>query len=143
MTKKFEDVFMDLQSEFISLCLEVVERKVDKVYAYSSIEKKSRMFNAFFEIDGEFITLNKLGINNKLIVEFLKMGTNDLEKIIKVCTNYNMPVPTEIKAHYETKTGKYNAQYKYDEVCSDKTGIGAGETYMNWFSEIKNSNTPG
>ena len=50
MSKVFEDALMDVQSELISLCLEVVEnRDIDKVYAYCSIEKKSMMFNAFFE----------------------------------------------------------------------------------------------
>lgn len=48
MTRKYEDVFMELQSEFIALCLEVAEQDVDEIYAYCSIEKKSKMFNAFF-----------------------------------------------------------------------------------------------
>ena len=43
----FEDDFMDLQSSLISLCLEVAGQKVDKVYVYCSIEKKSKMFNVF------------------------------------------------------------------------------------------------
>ncbi len=50
MSKVFEDALMDVQSELISLCLEVVEnRDIDKVYAYCSIEKKSMMFNAFLK----------------------------------------------------------------------------------------------
>jgi len=53
MSGQFEDEFMALQSELISLCLEVTEKKVDKIYAYASIEEKSKMFNSFFEIDGE------------------------------------------------------------------------------------------
>lgn len=48
MKKIYEDEFMELQADFISLCLEVAEQKVNKVYAYCSIEKKSKMFNAFF-----------------------------------------------------------------------------------------------
>ena len=43
MEKGFEDDFMDLQSGLISLCLELVGQKVDKVYVYCSVEKKSRM----------------------------------------------------------------------------------------------------
>ena len=47
MEKVFEDEFMDLQTALISLCLEVTEEKVNKVYVYCSNEKKSKMFNAF------------------------------------------------------------------------------------------------
>ena len=67
------------------------------------------MFNAFFEIDGKIKTLNQLGINNELIMQFLKLGTTDLEKVENVCINYNMPIPTEMKIYYNVETGKYDA----------------------------------
>lgn len=137
MGKKFEDEFMELQSDFVSLCLEVAEQKVNKIYIYCSIEKRSRMFNAFFEIDGKIKTLNQLGVNNVLIMQFLKLGTSDLEKVKNVCINYNMPIPTEMKIYYNVETGKYDAQYKYEEVCSEKTGKNAGEVFLEWISEIK------
>lgn len=137
MSKKFEDEFMDVQSELISLCLEVTERKIDELYVYCSIEQKSKMFNAFCSINGEIRTLNQLGINNALLMQFLKLGTSDLEKVKNVCINYNMQVPTEMKLYYNVKTGKYDAQYQYDEVCSAKTGKSAGEVFLEWISEIK------
>lgn len=137
MEKKFEDEFMELQSDFVSLCLELVEQKVNKIYIYCSLEKKSKMFNAFFEINGKIKTLNQLGGNNALIIQFLKLGTSDLEKVKKVCINYNMPIPTEMKMYYNIDTGKYDAQYKYEEICSEKTGKSAGQVFLEWISEIK------
>jgi len=47
MNKVFEDEFMDFQTALIALCLDVTEKKVNKVYAYCSNEKRSKMFNAF------------------------------------------------------------------------------------------------
>lgn len=136
-SNKFEDNFMDLQSEFISLCLELTEQKVDKIYAYCSIEAKSRMFNAFFEVGGEIKTANQLGINNSLVNQFLRVGTHDLPKFSQLCESYGVPTPTEIKMQYDTESGKFDAAYKYDVVCSETTGISAGEVFMNWFDEIK------
>lgn len=138
MGKSFEDEFMELQSEFIALGLEVAERQVEKVYAYASIESKSKMFNAFFKIDGEITTLNQLGISNKLMMQFLKLGTADLDKILVLCNKYNMPVPTEIKMYFDVKTSKYRADYKYDEICSANMGKSAGQVFMEWIEEIKN-----
>lgn len=36
MSKVFEDEFMNIQSGLVSLCLEVTENKVDKIYVYCS-----------------------------------------------------------------------------------------------------------
>jgi len=137
MKKIFEDEFMNLQSTFISLCLEVTNKQVDKIYAYVSIEKKSKMFNAFFKVNEEIKTLNQLGINNDLVMQFLKIGTADLEKIKKLCEKHAMPIPTEMKMYYDVKSGKYNADYKYEEVCSAQTGVSAGEVFMNWIDAVK------
>ena len=136
----FEDDFMDLQSSLISLCLEVAGQKVDKVYVYCSIEKKSKMFNAFFVINNKLKMLNQLGINKALIMQFLKLGTNDLEKEKNICINYDMHIPTEMKMYYDEKTVKYYAQYKYEEISSEKTGKNAGEVFLDWVSECSSGN---
>ena len=48
MSKVFEDEFMDFQSGLISLCLEVTGGKINKIYAYCSNEKKSKMKALYF-----------------------------------------------------------------------------------------------
>lgn len=137
MKRNFEDAFMELQSEFISLCLEVAGQKVDEVYAYCSRDEESAMFNAFFKIDGIIKTLDEIGIDINLGMHFLKLGTHDIDKIEDLCTEYNMPIPTEIKMHYDVNTGKYNADYKYDEISSDNIDIDPGEVFMDWVAEIR------
>lgn len=137
MKKVFEDEFMEVQSDLVALCLEVAERDVEKVFVYCSIEEKSRMFNAFFEVDGKIQTTNQMGLNSTLVMQFLKVGTSDLERIKNICTSYNMQIPTEIKLFYDAKTGKLNANYEYKEICSAKTGKSAGEVFLDWISEMK------
>ncbi len=139
MNSNFEEKFMEIQTEYIALCLELTESKVDGVYAYASIEKKSTMFNAFFEKSGKVYTINQLNIDSKTAMDFLRIGTMDLEKIKVLCKENDTRIPTEIKMSYNLKTGKFNADYKYDEICSSKTGVSAGEVFMNWYDEIKNS----
>ena len=58
-----------------------------------------------------------------LAIELLKLGTSDLEKIRKLCKRYHMPIPTEMKMYYNVDTGKYDAQYKYEEICSSDTKV--------------------
>lgn len=133
--KVFEDEFMDIQSGLISLCLEVAGNKADKIFAHCSIEKKSLAFNAFVEADGEFKTLNQLDIDKSRIMNFLRTGTMDLQKMKEVCAKYDKPTPTEIKMYYDINTNKFNAEYQYKPLCMKQS---AGENFMDWLNETKN-----
>ena len=137
----FEDKFMEIQTELISLCMEVTGSEVDKVFAYASIDKKSRMFNAFFEKEGKVLTLNELNIVNGEAMGFLKTGTQELEKIKRVCEENQRKIPTEIKMYYDVKTGRFDAEYKYDEECLQK--MSSGEIFMKWYEEIKGNEMKG
>ena len=133
----FEDEFMDLQTQLISLCLEVVEGKADKVYAYASIEEKSQSFNAFFEIDGEVKSISDLDISEDLMDQCLLLGIDDLMKIRELCERHNRERPTEIRMHYNVKNGEFDADYEYEEVCSAKTGLTAHQVFYDWFDKVK------
>ena len=137
MSKVFEDEFMELQTGLISLCLEVTQGKVDKVFAYGSNEKKSTMFNAFFEVDGEIKTLNLLGVPRELAFQFLSLGMDDLEKLDSIGKKYGRPVPTELKLYYDVRTKKFRSEYKYEEVCSARTGRAAEDVFDEWIAEMK------
>lgn len=140
MSRVFEDEFMDLQTGLISLCLEVTQGKVDKVFAYGSNEKKSTMFNAFFEVNGEIKTLNMLGVSQELAFQFLGVGIEDLEKLDAIGAKYNRPVPTELKLYYDVRARKFKSEYKYEEVCSARTGKSAGEVFNEWLAEMRAAN---
>lgn len=141
MSKVFEDEFMDAQASIISLCLEVTGGKVDKVYAYCSNEKYCKMFNAFFVANGEVKTLDELGVPDKPAFQFLKLGIEDIENIDAICKKHNMTAPTELKLYYDVTTGKFDANYKYGEICSANTGIDQDDLFREWIAEIKAEQT--
>lgn len=135
--KVFEDEFMEVQSNLLALTLETTGKIVDKIFAYCSIEKKSMMFNVFFEVNGEIKTLNLLGLDGKNAMQLLRVGTNNLEKIKEVCKKYNKPAPSEIKMVYDMKSEKLDVNYQYGEICSAKTNMSAEEVFMKWIAEMK------
>jgi len=137
MSKVFEDEFMELQTGLISLCLEVTRGKVDKIFAYGSNEKHSTMFNAFFEVDGEIKTLNMLGISKELAFQFLGIGIDDLDKLDGIGKKYDRPVPTELKLYYDVRTKKFRSEYRYEEVCSARTGRAAEDVFNEWIAEMR------
>lgn len=137
MQQKFQEKLMDIQEGLLSLCLEATKGEVDKIFAYASIEEKSRMFNAFFEKNGEILSLHQLGINFKICVKLLDLGISDLREIKKASEEYGIPYPREIKMWYDVRSGKFNADYRYEEVCSAKTGVAAEDVFMTWMKDEK------
>lgn len=131
MKKIFEDAFMELQSEYVSLCLELLGNTVEKVYIYLSIEDKSQMFNVFVKKSNTIQTLNQVVSDRALLMRFLKLGTDDIEKIQSLCKQYKVSTPTELKMTYDVKTGGYSADYQYKPVCTD---VSSGEVFMKWVS---------
>ena len=139
MVKIFEDAFMDFQSTLISLCLEATGDTVNKIYGYCSNERKSKMFNVFFEADNMIKTLDEFDIPHETQFAVLRIGTKDLFKLDKLCEEYNKPVPRELKMIYDVRTGKFDASYKYEEVCTPQTGVAAEDVFRQWQDEVKNS----
>lgn len=137
MNKVFEDEFMEVQSGLIELCMEVTSGKVDKIFAYCSNEKTSKAFNAFFEVNGEIKNLHELGVPNGLIKQFLRLGTNDVDTLDTLGEKHNRRIPTEMKLFYDVKSGRFDARYKYESICSTITGIRPDDVYKNWINEMK------
>ena len=135
MKEQFEDKFMDIQAGLISLCLEVMENEVDKVYAYAFMDDTVTMFNAFFEKNGKVLTLNQFHVDLETAMQFLSIGTADLEKIITLCEEEGRQIPTEIKMCYDVKTGKYNADYRYGKICPED--VDESKVFMEWYEEVK------
>ena len=74
MKPGFEDKFMELQAEYVALCMELVEdiEGVEKVYIYISNEKDSRMFNAFYKIKNEIGRIGIMPIDSNITLNFLQ-----------------------------------------------------------------------
>lgn len=137
MSKVFEDEFMEVQSGLIALCMEVTDGKIDKVFVYCSNEKNCKTFNAFFAVNGELKKLHELGIPSGMIKQFLSIGTNDVDTLDAIGAKHNRRVPTELKLYYDVKSGRFDARYKYEEVCSAIMGIDPDDIYRDWISEVK------
>lgn len=138
MNKNFEDKFMDIQSGLVALCMEVTEGKdVDKIFVYVSMESESNMFDAFVEKDGEILFIYDLGIDGGLLRDFLRTGLGDLERIEELCDENDVDTPTEIKMYYDVKSGKFDADYAYDEKYSDSDTLMAEHIFEEWYNEIK------
>lgn len=150
MSKVFEDYFSELQGDMVSICLEYVENKADKIYIYCSFEEGVISCDFFYCINGKVVRKHKLNdaINVELgkfeydtSVERQKGAMNiindDIEKLYKICNEYKKEMPTEIKLIYDVPKNSLTAEYKYDLVYSNDTIKTADDIAMEWFQKIQ------
>ncbi|MGQ3376811.1 DUF600 domain-containing protein [Priestia endophytica] len=149
--KEFEDKFSGLQGDMISICMEFVEDRADKVYVYASCEEGMISGRFYYCINNTYVKPRKvndaLGDGYQTIdvspergIAVLKIICGDIEEIEELCKNYGRDMPTEMKMIYDVKSGGFQAQYNYDLVHSIDDVKTPGAFADEWFEEIKNNN---
>lgn len=145
--KVFEDYFTEIQSDMVSICLEYVKNKADKIYIYASFEPNVVTSNYFYNIGGNILKKHNLnnannGFNYDVSIErqrdCLQILIDDIKQLIEVCKKYSRPMPTEIKMVYAVNTKQFNADYKYNLVYSNHKTKTADDIVNDWYYEVKN-----
>ena len=141
--KKFEDKLSEIQTDMISLALELAEGKIDIAYIYGSYENNSLSFNSFFAKDNKVYAINKLdqlGIENLTkdrMFQYLEIGISDLERIITLFQEDKKQAPTQLKLIYDNVNKKANAKYSYEIFYSNSDSLTPEDIFMEWYNEVK------
>ena len=149
--KEFEDRFSELQADMISICLEFVEDRADKVYVYASREEGVISSSFFYLINNKYVKSHKVNdalengderydVSPKRGFMVLRILCEDIEKIEELCKEYERDMPTEMKLIYDAKSGNFKAEYKYDLVYTNDDIKTADDIADEWFEEVKNNN---
>lgn len=149
--KEFEDKFSALQADMISICMEFVEDRADKVYVYASCEEGVISSRFFYLINNKYVKSHRVNDaledgNQKFDVSpergfmVLEILNEDIEKIKALCNECEREMPTEMKLIYDVKSGNFNASYKYDLVYTNHETKTARNIADEWFEEVKNKN---
>ncbi|MFD1902275.1 hypothetical protein [Enterococcus termitis] len=148
MTKAFEDLFMDIQADMVSIAMEYIENRADKIYMYGTIEGDSFSFNLFYEINGKIVKMHEVNSALKSFdkpfdtsrerkVEVLKIGTQDLEELKQLCTEHHRDTPTELKIIFEVATNHLATEYKYEPVYENNDDIIFMQVFNDWYNDMK------
>lgn len=135
MKQGYEDVFSELQSDYISLCLEYAENKAEEVFAYLYRTETMRMFNAFFRVDGRILAASQVDTSCSED-EFMEVGRDDISKLEEICREYDTATPNELKIHYDAISRKYDAVVSYEDY-SVKDKVTPFQVFMKWLKEEK------
>lgn len=139
----FEDKLSEIQTDMISLALELAEDKIDTAYIYGFYENNSLSFNSFFAQDNKVYTINKLdqlGIENLTkdrMFQYLEIGISDLERFITLFQEDKKQAPTQLKLVYDNVNKKANAKYSYEIFYSNSDSLTPEDIFMEWYNEVK------
>jgi hypothetical protein len=152
MRKVFEDLFSELQSDIVSICLEYVNNRADKIYIYCSYENGIISSDFFYNINGKVVERHKLNdaiqeqidkqnleydVSTERQDAVLNIIEEDILKIKSVCQKYDRDMPSEIKLIYNVKDHKLKAKYRYDLVYTNDPVKSADDIAMEWFDQIQ------
>jgi hypothetical protein len=152
MSKVFEDYFSELQADMVSICLEYVENRAQKIFIYCSFEEGVISSDFFYKIANSILEGHKLNdIVNEIQKKYnvtvdrqmavMDIINEDIEKIYKLCKEYKKKMPTEIKLIYDVEKNSLKAEYKYDLVYSNDPVRTADDIAMEWFEEVRLENS--
>lgn len=138
----FEDYFSELQADMVSICLEYVQGQADKIYIYTCFEPRISSCGYFFVINGKLLQRHKVTeelpeCDIELQTQVMDIIMEDLYKLNNVCTQFNQPMPTEIKMVYDVKNNSLSANYQYDLIIQASDTLIPQLVEEAWFEEIK------
>lgn len=143
--KSFEEIFSEIQTDMIDICLEYVDYSAEKLYIYALCEGREISSQYFYKINGKVVRKHKLNeIGNKKYdvsserqLMCLKILVNDIKKLKALFKEYNREMPTVMKIVYDIEKNSVNAEYEYGPVYGDKPNAIADEFEDMWFEEMK------
>lgn len=148
MGKVFEDLFTELQTDMISICMEYVEKRAEKIYIYCSFEDNVLSSGFFYKVNGKIIKKNKL---NDVLLEgqkaydvsmarqksVINIINEDIKALVKLCRDSQREMPTQIKLIYDVINNKVNADYCYELVYSNDKDRTAYDVLEDWYNAEK------
>ena len=146
MARVFEDEFADLQADMVSICLEYVEERADKVFVYCSAEMGMIYCDCFYQIRGKVLERHKLNtvlsnrerqydVSEARQSQMLGILISDMRKTEKLFQQNGRTPPVELRMVYDVRSHAYEAKIRYDPICTDTNGINPLSLCDSWFKE--------
>ena len=151
MSRVFEEYFSELQADMVSICLEYVENRAQKIFIYCSFEEGVVASDFFYKVANSILERHKLNdildesqeqynVTTERQIAVMNIINENIEKIYKLCKKCEIDMPTEIKLIYDVEKNSLKAEYKYDLVYSNDSVKTADDIVMEWFEKIKLEN---
>ena len=140
----FDDKFMEIQINMVSLAMEYVQNQADRIYIYA-IADSLYSFNLFYKIKGNIVRKHLVNdflpkdshVDTNLQTVLLKEGIKDVESMIDICQEYNCEHPTEMWLIYDAQKNSLDSRYSYEGRYDKDEELLPRLEFEKWFEEVK------
>jgi hypothetical protein len=151
--KEFEEKWNELQADMITICMEYVEDRADKVFVYASSEEGVTSSSFFYLIHDKLVECHKVNdaleageasynVSSNRMFKVLDVINSDIFSMKELCKEFEKDMPTEIKLIYDVANGKLQGKYKYELVYTHDDIKTARDIADEWFEENKRDLCP-
>ena len=109
----FEEEFMEIQSEIISLCVEYSKELASHIFIYCYMNGENYLFNAIFRIGKETWNAEELEYPEEMLVKFRTLIQNETSRLPVLFEQYKREAPIQYKIHFKSKGNKIELDLKY------------------------------
>lgn len=109
----FEEEFMEIQSEIISLCVEYSKELASHIFIYCYMNGENYFFNAIFRIGKETWNVEELEYPEEMLVKFRTLIQNETSRLPVLFEQYKREAPIQYKIHFKSKGNKIELDLKY------------------------------
>ena len=142
---QFEDKFMEIQIDMVSLAMEYVQNQAEKVYIYCISEEALLSFDVFYKINGivtkmyavNEIINKKVDTSKNMMVAVQRFGLEDIQRLLDVCQEYNREHPTEMWLIYDIQKNSLDSRYSYEGRYDKDEELLPRLEFEKWFEEVK------
>lgn len=130
----FEDEFMDKQAEIVSLFKDEVNGATEAICIFLYNDEYSSMTASVFKVNGVIVGNLDAGISDEKNEEIYNVIDDIILELEEIHQKYGKPMPVEFRLIYNTVTGAFDAQYRYEKDLDEdyECGIEA----QNWFDSL-------
>ena len=141
---KFEDKFMEVQASMIALAMEYVQNQADKIFIYCVADGFYR-FDVFFKTNNHYLDRdeisdylpNKIDSSDEIQFSLLRIGAQDIKRMVKLCQEYNREHPTEMWLIYDAQKNSLDSRYSYEGRYDKDEELLPRKEFEKWFDEVK------
>ena len=141
---QFEDKFMEIQIDMVSLAMEYVQNQADKIFIYCVADGFYR-FDVFFKTNNHYLDRdeisdhlpNKIDSSDEIQFSLLGIGAQDIERMVKLCQEYNREHPTEMWLIYDAQKNSLDSRYSYEGRYDKDEELLPLLEFEKWFEEVK------
>ncbi|MBP3414098.1 MAG: hypothetical protein J6L81_02725 [Clostridia bacterium] len=134
----FEDEFMDKQSEIISMYNDEINDNVKSIYLFIYNDESQFMMASAYKVNDRVVGNLEAGVSDERDDEIYDVICEEIfPELQEIHEKYNMPMPAEFRLTYNTVSGSFDAEYRYEKDIEAEEDYNCGITAQNWIDSLR------